>query len=658
MNTGCAFSCYSEWLLFRLVTDTSGGLLNGRYRLIEPVGAGGMGRVWRGHDELLRREVAIKELTLPPAMGAGQRQTFIRRAIREARAAARLTHPGIITIYDVITYNETPVIVMEFVEGPSLEQVISREGRLDALRVARIGVTMLEALQEAHAAGIVHRDLKPANVLLAGRRVVITDFGIARLTDDHTLTPLGSPLGTPAFMAPEQAHGMPVTAAWDLWSLGATLYAAVEGRPPYQGSDFLAVLSALLTQDPPPPVHAGPLAPVLAGLLRKDPARRLTAAQALQELSAVLDRAAPRPPAPQPQAPAPAAPRTRRRRRFPSRRRVLLGGLGALALGAPAALLARELLPDPAPEPTPTAAPVPGRRARHWAPAGVLRGHSDLVHSVAFSPDGTLLVAAGADTTIRIWEMPGGKPLGVLRARSAGYPEALAFSPDGTMLAAGNSDSTIRLWNPLTRKHIDVLTGHTGPVRAVAFHPDGTVLASGGDDNTVRLWDPATGKPIALLEGHTGDVRAMAFSPNGALLATGGTDDTVRLWDLDTRKSSVLTGHEHDVDTVAFSPNGALLATGSQDDTVRLWDVRTRKTIAVLTEHTDDVYAVAFSPNGALLATGSWDDTVRLWDVRTKKPTAVLTEHTDDVRSVAFHPDGILLATAGSDLIVRLWRPA
>ncbi|MEV6866080.1 serine/threonine-protein kinase [Streptosporangium subroseum] len=215
------------------MSEADGELIGGRYRLIEPVGVGGMGRVWRGRDELLDREVAVKEILFPQGMDAVEWEVFGKRAMREARSAARLNHPGIVTVHDVITRDGAPVIVMEFVRGLSLDQRIKRQGRLAPVQVARIGAMMVEALGEAHAAGIVHRDLKPANVLLPGNRVVITDFGIAGLAGDATLTTSGVLIGTPAFMAPEQVHGLPVTAACDLWSLGATLYAAAHQVYPH-----------------------------------------------------------------------------------------------------------------------------------------------------------------------------------------------------------------------------------------------------------------------------------------------------------------------------------------------------------------------------------------------------------------------------------------
>jgi hypothetical protein len=258
-----------------------------------------MGAVWRARDEQLNRDVAVKELRLPALLGAAQRQTWIARLDREARAAARLKHPGIITVHDLVTGDDgRPWIVMELVHGRSLDDLLKAQGPLVPQQVAGIGLQILDALRAAHQAGITHRDIKPANVLLEGNRVVLTDFGIAAVDDDATLTRSGEVMGTPAFMSPEQVHGLPATAESDLWSLGATLYTAVEGRPPFTGTSTGAVFVAIATEDPATAIHAGPLEPAISSLLRKDPAQRLT----IDHLRAMLTQLSPGQPAP-PQAP-------------------------------------------------------------------------------------------------------------------------------------------------------------------------------------------------------------------------------------------------------------------------------------------------------------------------------------------------------------------
>ncbi|MFI5666180.1 protein kinase [Streptomyces sp. NPDC051704] len=320
---------------------TGGELIGGRYRLLELIGQGGMGRVWRGRDETLGREVAVKEVLLPQGVSAAERDHLVERVLREARASARLNHPGIITVHDVVEHGGAPVIVMEYVIGVSLGTALKRNGPLPVPQAAGMALAMLKALRRAHEAGIVHRDLKPDNVLLMDERVIITDFGIAHMADATTaLTRTGTVMGTPAFMAPEQLLGRPPSPANDLWALGATLYAAVEGEAPFSGETFSALCIAVATQDPRPALRAGALAPLLAALLTKEPDRRATTEIALAALERLAHGSRPGPadgPVDAP-APPPASAPT----------------MTAPAAGVPAFVPA----PAPAPVPVPVATPA------------------------------------------------------------------------------------------------------------------------------------------------------------------------------------------------------------------------------------------------------------------------------------------------------------
>ncbi|MDH2425615.1 serine/threonine-protein kinase [Sphaerisporangium sp. TRM90804] len=274
--------------MFPCVTAHSPRVLVGRYRLTSSLGKGGMGTVWRAVDELLQQEVAVKEVRLPPDLDDATRAELFERTLREARAAARLrAHPSIVTVHDVVD-DGRPWIIMELVQGRSLDQMIREHGPLPPRQVADIGIRLLDALAAAHAAGILHRDVKPANILITGEgRVVLTDFGIATLAGEAALTQTGLVSGSPGFMAPERLKGEDDRPESDLWSLGATLYAAVEGRSPYARERQTAVLAAVLLDLPHPMMLAGPLAPVLAGLLEKDPARRHSAGQAAAQLRSI-----------------------------------------------------------------------------------------------------------------------------------------------------------------------------------------------------------------------------------------------------------------------------------------------------------------------------------------------------------------------------------
>ncbi|MBB2911750.1 serine/threonine protein kinase [Streptosporangium becharense] len=284
--------------------EGKGRLVGRRYRLVSPVGRGGMGMVWHAHDVLLDRDVAIKELILPYGLDQASTRIAHQRMLREARSAARLSHPGIVTVHDVVEEDGRPWIVMELVRAWSLEQAVQRNGPLPVVQAAEIGVRVLDALRHAHAAGILHRDIKPGNVLLTSDRVVLTDFGIAAVEGNVTITQTGLLMGSPAYIPPERLSGGQFTSASDLWSFGATLYAAVEGRAPYDGADPVAVLGAILTQQPARPSRAGALTTVIEGLLRKDPADRMSAAQVAELLEQVLrshgSGTPNRPPAPPP----------------------------------------------------------------------------------------------------------------------------------------------------------------------------------------------------------------------------------------------------------------------------------------------------------------------------------------------------------------------
>ena len=354
-------------------------LVAGRYRLLSPLGTGGMGTVWRAVDEVLGREVAVKEVTFPHGLSDRDREVLRERTRREARAAARLDHPSAVTVYDVVEEDGSPYLVMELVEARTLSEVVRSDGPLSPQRTAQVGLALLGALETAHRQGIVHRDVKPGNVLLgpgddaSPGRVVLTDFGIASTAGDSSITSTGLLLGSPSYIAPERARGLPPGPPSDLWSLGATLFTAVEGRPPYDGGgDPLLTVTAVVTGEHEPFVAAGPLAPVLEGLLEREPEQRLTAQQAR---AALLPVAASTPtvalPLPRPVAERP----TEHTTALP------LDEMHEAAAGAPPTRSAAASRSAPAPRPAPrplrpappeAAPPSRPARRRSWAPVVLL----------------------------------------------------------------------------------------------------------------------------------------------------------------------------------------------------------------------------------------------------------------------------------------------
>jgi eukaryotic-like serine/threonine-protein kinase len=270
----------------------TGHVVAGRYHLISALGNGGMGTVWLAEDDILSRRVAVKEVSPPAEMTEREREMLRERTLREARTAARLSHPNVVTIYDVVEDDGRPWIVMELIPSRSLRDLVEADGPLTVQQAAGVGLQILAALRAAHALGIMHRDVKPGNVLVdAGGRAVLADFGIARTQDSPALTTSGVLVGSPSYIAPERARGEPGGPESDLWSLGATLYALVEGRPAYDRAGALAILMAVVNEDPDPPIRAAALWPVIRGLLDHVPARRPGPDEAERMLREIADPA-------------------------------------------------------------------------------------------------------------------------------------------------------------------------------------------------------------------------------------------------------------------------------------------------------------------------------------------------------------------------------
>ncbi|MDN0195199.1 serine/threonine-protein kinase [Streptomyces sp. S.PNR 29] len=274
-------------------TEGAGGrVIADRYRLQTRLGRGGMGVVWRATDQLLGRQVAVKELPVDDTLSPAQARWRRERTLREARAVAQLHHPHIVVVHDVVEDDERPYIVMELIDGGTLADRIATHGPVDAAEAARIGIALLGALRTAHAAGVLHRDVKPSNVLIAeDGRVVLTDFGVAQVAGATTLTETGSFVGSPEYTAPERMSGDTARSgpASDLWSLGALLCTALSGESPFRRDSLGGILHAVVSDEIRPPAQAAPILPVVRGLLERDPDRRMDAAEAERLLRAFLE---------------------------------------------------------------------------------------------------------------------------------------------------------------------------------------------------------------------------------------------------------------------------------------------------------------------------------------------------------------------------------
>jgi tRNA A-37 threonylcarbamoyl transferase component Bud32 len=384
--------------------DASLKTIAGRYELREEIGRGAMGVVWRAYDSRLRRDVALKEIDLPATVGSGERAGLEARVLREARAAARLNNPSAVMVFDVVEEDGRPWIVMELITSQTLDERVASGGPLDSASAARMGIGLVDALEAAHGAGIVHRDVKPANVMVdESGAAKLADFGIASLKDDPKITATGLVLGSPSYMAPEQAHSQSSGPAADMWSLGATLYFAVEGNPPFDKGAAIPTLTAVVEEEAPVPQRAGPLAPLIRALLAKDPSSRPDYATIRRTLEGI---AAPplrieRAPATVPAArlePAPAA---------PSRRGQWLGVAAGIVVLASIVLLIVSQLASPDSDTEPRRAPQavePGgdgsaAPARQEVPVGWSTYEDATAGWSIAQPDGWEVIPASTDST-------------------------------------------------------------------------------------------------------------------------------------------------------------------------------------------------------------------------------------------------------------------
>ncbi|XRQ05545.1 serine/threonine-protein kinase [Actinomadura welshii] len=479
------------------MTDPS-RTLAGRYRLVQRLGEGGMGVVWRARDEMLGRDVAVKELLLPGHLSPEQRDHAAQRALREARAAALLRHRSIVTVHDVVAGEGGPCIVMDLLPGRSLDAVLAEDGPLPPDRVARIGLEILGALRAAHAQGVLHRDVKPANIFLRDDgAAVLTDFGIAALDGEATLTQEGSLIGSPSYMAPERVRHAPSGPASDLWSLGATLYALTEGRAPFARGTLLGTLGAVLTDEPDPPRAAGPLGPLLRQLLVKDPEARIGAEAAEAYLRALVSGERTVPPLDVPRAsplPGPAGPRTEPGRSPGSGRpwvvAVLAGAVAALLVVVTVVVVVVRGSPE-APPPPPRAAPSsptagPVRFATAPSPCGLISAEQAgrLVRTFHNHGDESPDSATGRPSKYCNWQTRAG----------AGREERLTL----TLRTAASADAARRL---LSAERADA-EGQVAPLPDLG---EGAFAAPGPDDGAVVRF--LVGNLVAEVEYSTGQER-------------------------------------------------------------------------------------------------------------------------------------------------------
>ena len=689
------------------------------YDILKELGRGGMGVVYMARQRNPERIVALK-MILP---GRQPQPDKLARFRREVESLAALQHANLVTIYEVGEHQGLPYFSLEYMAGGSLEEWI--DGRPQPPRLAaELVETLARAMQAAHGHGIIHRDLKPANVLLRlgpphpttsepALLPKITDFGLARrfdIADGPTLS--GAIVGTPSFMAPEQAAGLTrqVGPPADIYALGAILYNLLTGRPPFLAETSWETVRQVLSNDVVTPrslqLRIPPdLETICLKCLEKEPQRRYASAAALaDDLHSFLVH----------------EPIQARRtglvgwlRRWARRHPALASVFGVLALALTIIFVgivaynvklqtvldqtkslaeesrqrlvdlyvdrgARQLedgdhfraliwfaealrLDEGRPQ-AETAHRIRLATTIHGCPRLLqIWAHEGPVRQVKISADGRFVLTAGDDGLAHVWDLATGESVGKVLIHKGPVVDA-AFQPQSAerngppTVATASADGTAGLWNVETGKRLTPPLVHGKPLTSLAFRPDGKQMVTGAEDNTARIWDTSTGRQVAELP-HPAVVRAVQFSPDGKQVLTASEDKNARIWLVGPVSQAIQKlPHNAAVTCAVFSPDGSLVITGSADATARIWNAQTGKRIDTL-PHRQAVVDVRFSPDGHLAATASDDHTGCIWNLATGDVVGHALHHRSSLNTVQFSPDSQLVATGSDSNMARVWGP-
>jgi WD40 repeat protein/tetratricopeptide (TPR) repeat protein len=669
----------------------------GDYELLEEIAHGGMGIVFRARHLQQNRLVALKMIL----SGHLATPTLIQRFRSEAEAASRLDHPGIVPIYEIGERDGQHYFAMKLVEGRNLAHEIARR-RLSVAESVRLTAAVARAVHHAHERGILHRDLKPTNILLDAQRVPhVSDFGLAKILEDNiSLTQSLAVLGTPTYMAPEQAmgHSKQITTAADIYSIGAILYELLTGRPPFRAETALATMRLVAEQEPKPPrsINAeldASLETVCLKCLQKEPSRRYASAAALADDLDRFGRGQPVEARPVSQ--------SERFWRWCRRNPALAGSLAALGLvffagfagvawqwrraegharqesdqRARIQTLATRLMVEKAEflfgqdragealahlarvsRQFPTNRVVAERmlsalgQRNFCLPLAALR-HTGEITTVHFSPDGRRVLTASRDHKARFWDSETGALLGELQHEGA--IESARFSRDGRLVVTASRDKTAQIWHPVTGARLGPALAHGGAVTAAEFSPDGQIIVTASADRTARLWDSQRGLPLTPPLLHGSNVVSAQFSPAGDSVLTVARDKTVRIWDARTGRPLLAPiTNQWQFDEAQFMPDGQRVLVAM----AYLFDARTGRYLGTtFDQHLPRIYAAETSPDGRKMVTACADSTARLWDAQTGAPLLGPLLHDNWVYYAAFSPDGLNVLTCAKNSGVRVW---
>ncbi len=575
------------------------------------IGRGGMGIVLEAFDTHLQRNVAIKVLNPQIQQNEIARQRFCR----EGRAAAAISHEHVVSMHHVAKANEGEIayLVMQLIEGETLENRM-KEGRpLPAKEVARIGMQIAAGLSAAHSREMVHRDIKPANILIEAEteRVKLTDFGLARATDDIKLTKTGMVAGTPLYMAPEQAMGGTTDERSDLFSMGAVMYEMATGISPFQAASAVGVMKKIMDEMPTPPHLINseitkPLSGLIMALIAKEPEDRPESSASIATVLAGLVSE--------------------------------FGPISPLQVPAVTAHEAKKLSGN---HQIGNQQMVDRRKMVAWT--------GGVIVIVALVIAGIVWALQLAQSKSQNDDFPS-----VLLAGNPGTVWSVDFSADGQDIAAAIEDGSVRLWNIETQTVTKRFNAHRGAVWMVKFHPTRPIVATCGDDSRVKLWDSSSFE--LLKEWHAENtVRGIAFSPNGKRIIAGDREGVIHVYDIDSGEELATASQSGSILAIDYSSDGKLIATAGSDKIVRVWDAQSLNERQTMSGHDGPIYNVRFADSGSMLATVGWNKNIRIWNAETGSEIYQLDGSDGDVWGVAFCVDGQHLVTGGQDAAARVF---
>lgn len=616
-------------------------VLKQRYRILARVGNGGFGAVYKAEDmQFGNRLVAVKELYRAGEFDAQDTANAADAFKREAMLLANLKHPSLPSIYDHFAEAGHWYLVMDYIEGDTLETLLERMRRFRVEDVLRIGIQLCDVLNYLHSSRppIIFRDLKPANIIMTPRgHIYLIDFGLARLFDPAQ--PGGSTsFGSPGYAAPEQYESVQTTVRADIYSFGATLHQMLTGNhPALRPFEFAPIRFA-------PGTPLADFGTLIARMLEVSPNRRPESMSVvLHELEQIANR--------------------------------LSSMRGANYRATPSSSPARSLTPGRTTHSTSRGNP-PSLSGIVAPPIGTLlclfEGHQDEVNDLIWSSNGSNVASASSDGTVQIWNVATAS-VGIIYRNERKQVRSVAWSPDGSRIAIGYSGDrrdteTVHIIQAESGECIFTFAGSGGgfwnsredsSIYTLAWSPDGSRIAWGGGDNKVNIWDAQTRRQLVSYKGHNSSVHTLAWSPDSRQIVSGGADDAVHIWDAATgRNAATYFKHSAAVTGVVWSSNGQRIVSGSHDKTAQVWNAITGTTLTTYRGHAERIQTVAWSPDGSRIATGSGDGSVHIWDAGKGTTLFTYAAHVGRVNTVRWSPDGRRLATAGADKTIHIWRAA